>query len=265
MRFSKDGLTEFSGKVDKKLRHLVRRPLIIAKHAMANQSGAERFIFHHIPKCAGTSAVDALTNWFVVVKDYPPPWAESSDPEGYKAFCDRPIDLQKLKPYQILVGHFHVDQSYLQQRYPDWKSHGFKLFTFVRNPLELQISQYKYEIKMKRMSASENLEHRLMLRPNWIAERFPCTESNYQQVLDRYAFVATVDNYQKAFDRLANLVGKPPIHLKNYNSTEKRQFKLSDSFISEFKDRHALDYKIYEYARERERDEVRATEDLVTA
>lgn len=247
-----DSIADFAQKADKKLRHLIRRPKTWAQYCLDSEKPTERYIFHHIPKCAGTSAVDALTNWFIVLKDYAPGWSESSDLPAYKAYCDNPLDLAKIKPYQILVGHFHVDQSYLHQRYPEWQAQGFKLITFLRDPLALQISQYKYEIKMKRVSADEILEHRLMLRPNWIAERFPVTELNYQKVLDQYAFVGTMDNYQAAFNRLASMIGKPPVDLKSYNTTKKRSFNLSEEFISEFKDANSLDYKLYEYAQKLE-------------
>lgn len=260
MNVSPGSVIEIAQKVDKKIRHLYRRPSVWLKHQTSSEKSTQRFIFHHIPKCAGTSAVDALTHWFIVHRDYAPGWSESSDLEAYQAFCDNPMDLAKFKPYDMLVGHFHVNKTYLHQRYPDWKSEGFKLVTFVREPLALQLSQYKYEIKMQRMSADKNLEHRLMLRPNWIAERFPCTEDNYIDVLDQYAFIGTMDDYQAAFNRLAKLVGKPPVDLKTYNTTQNQSFNLSEEFISEFKEVNALDYKIYEYAQKREL--IAATEEI---
>lgn len=236
-------------KIDKKLRHYARVPKIWLKYQVDRNTNSERYIFHHIPKCGGTSAVDVLTNWFVVLKDYPVGWSIEDNPHIYQKFCDNPKDLDKLKPYQILVGHYHREQSFLHQRYPDWKDRGYRVFTFLREPLELQISLYHYEIRNHRILNNEPIEKRLLLRNNYVASLMPCDDSNYLQMFERYFFIGIMEKYQESFDRLSKLLGKAPVKLKKYNESSRKNISLSDEFISEFKELNQLDYKIYNYGK----------------
>lgn len=236
-------------KVDKKLRHYLRIPKTLVKYALRKDRSSPRYIFHHIPKCGGTSAVDALTNWFIVLKDYPLGWSDEDNYCIYRKFCARPIDLNQVKPYQLLVGHYHLENSFLHQRYPNWKKKGYRLFTFLRDPLELQISLYYYEIRNKRISAEEPIEERLLLRQNFIASLMHCNNSNYLEVLHQYHFIGIVEKYQESFDRLARLMNKPAVKLKIYNESPRQDYQLSESFIARFKARNQLDYKIYDYSK----------------
>lgn len=59
-------------KIDKKARQLFRQSRVrLAALTEREQERGRRYIFHHIPKCGGTSAVDALSHWFVLIKDKP--------------------------------------------------------------------------------------------------------------------------------------------------------------------------------------------------
>jgi hypothetical protein len=238
-------------KIDKKLRHYSRIPKIWTQYQLSDkQDGSERYVFHHLPKCAGTSAVDALTNWFMVLKDYPVGWSDENKSQVYQKFCDNSIDLDKLKPYQILVGHYHLEQSFLHQRYPNWKEKGYKVFTFFRDPLELRISLYHYEIRNNRFTDDEPLEKQLLQhKQNYVAGLMPCDDSNYMEVLQRYFFIGIVEKYQESFDWLSKLIGKPPIKLKTYNESTRKSLNLSDDLIAEFKEINQLDYKIYNYGK----------------
>ncbi|MGL5078344.1 MAG: hypothetical protein ACRDBG_21305, partial [Waterburya sp.] len=55
--------------------------------------------------------------------------------------------------------------------------------------------------------------------------------------------------YQESFDLLLRLIDKPPVKLKIYNESSRKNIKLSDEFISEFKEINQLDYKIYNYGK----------------
>ena len=237
-------------KIDKKLRHYSRMPKTWIKYQLDQTNNSERYIFHHMPKCAGTSAVDALTNWFIVLKDYPVGWSIRDNPGAYQEYCNNPKNLDQIKPYQILVGHYLAEQSFLDQRYPNWEDKGYRVFTFLRDPLELRISLYYYEIRNNRISADEPLEKQLLQhKRNYIAGLLPCKDSNYLEVLERYFFIGIVEKYQESFDLLSKLVDKPPIELKTYNISPRKNLKLSDETISEFKEINQLDYKIYDYGK----------------
>ena len=243
-------MNNLAKKIDKKIRQYSRIPKIWTKYQLGQRNNSERYIFHHMPKCAGTSAVDALTNWFVVLKDYPMGWGSEDSPKAYQKYCDNPKNLDRIKPYQILVGHYLAEPSFLHQRYPNWQDKGYQVFTFLRDPLEQRISLYYYEIRNNRISADEPLEKQLLQhKKNYIAGLLPCDDSNYLEVLQRYFFIGIVEKYQESFDELSRLMGKPPINLKAYNESKRKNLKLSAETISEFKEINQLDYKIYDYGK----------------
>lgn len=243
-------MSDLTKKIDKKLRQYSRIPGIWAEYQLGQSNNNKRYIFHHMPKCAGTSAVDALTKYFVVLKDYPVGWSRVDNPNAYQEYCNNPKNLDKIKPYQILVGHYLAEQSFFHQRYPNWQEKGYQVFTFLRDPLELRTSLYYYEIRNNRISADEPLENQLLQhKKNYMAGLLPCDDSNYLEVLKRYFFIGIVEKYQESFDKLSELIDKPPITLKTYNQSKRKNTKLSAETISEFKEINQLDYKIYNYGK----------------
>ena len=242
-------MNEIYKKVDKKLRQYSRRPIIFSKYVLDRKPDNSRYIFHHMPKCGGTSAVDALTNWFIVLKDYPVGWSDEDNYPVYQKFCNHPKNLDKIKPYQLIVGHYHLDKSHLSQRYPDWKNKGYRLFTFLREPLDLQISLYYYEIRNRRIPTNTPIEERLLLRNNYMAFSLQCDEDNYLDVLEQYFFIGIMEKYQQSFNLLSNMMDKPSVKLKNYNCGSRQKYNLSASFIDEFRAKNQLDYKIYDYGK----------------
>jgi len=104
------------------------------------------YIFHHIPKCAGTSTIFALRHWFLIVKDY---W-RSYHPEEIPYFIRHRVRLQSLRSYHCLCGHFELPKTRLDKRYPEvLPNQNFKIFTFIRDPLQVKISLYYYEKKTR--------------------------------------------------------------------------------------------------------------------
>ena len=150
----------------------------------------------------------------------------------------------------MVVGHYHLDKSHLNQRYPQWKNQGYRLFTFFRDPLDLQISLYYYEILNGRIPAGEPMKERLLLRNNYMAFSLQCNENNYLEILEQYFFIGIMEKYQQSFDLLSKMLGKPPVKLKTYNRSSRGQYDLSADFIDEFKAKNKLDYQIYNYGKQ---------------
>ena len=206
------------------------------------------YVFHHIPKCGGTSVREVLHSWFIIFYDY-----------RRRGTLDYPekVDLNSWRSAHCLCGHFEMDGYYLHQRYPEvFISNRFKVFTFVRDPLQVQLSLFRYEKKYG-VNKTEHIEEHLFLRPNYIAHRLLATMDNYREVIDRYFFVGILENGQASLDLLADIIGKPrkslPWKNRTQNTLESRSStnNLSEELVERFRSDSALDYLIYNYCVEK--------------
>ena len=199
------------------------------------------YVFHHIPKCGGTSVKKALERWFILVKDYS---YRRRDIEHSR------IDTSRLKPYHCLCGHFELPETHLAVRYPELREGDAKVFTFIRDPLQFKISHYYYWKKTgKNWFYTDNLSEFIFLRPNYLAECMGCNSSNYTELIDSYFYVGVAEDLQASFDTLANLLNRKTQNLSQENSTDRGSNKdgLSNTIVSQFKKQNELDYKIYDY------------------
>jgi len=169
------------------------------------------YVFHHIPKCGGSSLLKVLNRWFRVVHDYRESWGKGQP---------RKIDLSKLKCIHCLSGHFDHDGIYLFQRYPEvMNSNNYRLITFLRDPLQTKLSLYRFE-KSKRGDSVALTEH-LFSRPNYMSNRFPLTKTNYKQILDSYFFVGVIEKAQECVDFLSMELDKKTVKMPIVNATAK--------------------------------------------
>jgi hypothetical protein len=203
-------------------------------------------VFHHIPKCSGTSVVNVLGRWFFLKEDY-------------RAFVDgdwranKRIDLNRLGNRNCLVGHFDYSGVYLCDRYPLILSDPrYFLFTFVRDPLATKISLFRYE-KQSGVISDMTLEQHLLTRDNYIANCLVCGSENVEDILSRYDFIGVTEYIDESFRQLAGRLDRKLITVPRINSTLERAqgIQIAPKLIEEFKERNALDYRIYRYAIQR--------------
>ncbi|HMS65641.1 MAG TPA: hypothetical protein PKD83_10365 [Ignavibacteria bacterium] len=206
------------------------------------------YIFHHLIKCGGTSLAETIENWFQVEIDR----VEFSG--NVNNFIKYKLNTLNLTSDNCIISHFQFDGVFLHQRYPELieKKNEYKIFTFIRDPLNFRASLYYYT-KNDEWNTGYPLEEVISNDENLISKLIPCDENNYKEVLDRYFFIGIVERMQESFDILAELLNKKKLTLPFANRSEKddQLSKLSPEFISEFKRKNKLDYMIYDYCTEK--------------
>ena len=208
------------------------------------------YVFHHIPKCGGTSVRAALDEWFAVNDDYTPPSLVEPQP---------PITLKSLSRNNCIAGHFGHEGHYLDQRYPALfagfrAKHRYRVFSFLREPLQMRCSLYRHELKQG-VAQAPDLASAIMTFPNYYSRILHVTEDTWRERLNAYFFIGDVDDLQDSFNVLAKLINKPEVMLPSVNTTVANRddslSALSQEQIEAFKAANALDYEIYRWARER--------------
>lgn len=203
----------------------------------------------HIPKCGGQSFLSVLENWFgneCIHRHYRNP--DSSQ-------LPHPIENFESNRPHVIHGHFNRKQKFgLNDYYPQ----ANQFLTFVRDPLQMQISLFHY--RLKRFNKNENLPSSynpkedlntyLMRAKPFMLNYFHAglTIDNFKEYLEtKFIFLGVVEYFQDSLNCLSRILRKeelpsPKINQGNY------KLDVSDKTISEFKQRCTLEYAIYEYA-----------------
>lgn len=205
------------------------------------------YFFHHLPKCGGTSVREALENWFHVNDDHTLE-GESEQP---------PIDLAELNSHNCISGHFGHEGHYIDQRYPKVftgyrAAKRYRVFTFLRDPLEMRCSLYRHDVKLGRQQYP-NLAAAIQPFNNYYSRILRVNESNWREKLDQYFFVGDADQLQMSFDILSQLINRPPVSLPKTNTTKVDLQSSVDSLtptqVANFRAQNSLDYLMYQYVK----------------
>ncbi len=246
----------------------------------------------HIPKTAGTSIAHVLRTWFNS-REFPqmhnhPSVAKILMPMQFDLLLQRfmecgfythyynhyinmpPRRIPLGRKYGLLLrksisecvhGHFEyaVDGGDIFHFYP----RALQFITFLRDPLDMELSMYQYQKAMitkgavywtgERIVEStryKNVDHWLEDRESYLLEYFPwgLSESNFNEVLHRhFIHIGVVEQLQRSVDILADKLGKPRIKVPRMNPTRRIE-KPSNKTISAFMERRKLEYALYDFA-----------------
>jgi len=210
------------------------------------------YIYHHLMKCGGTSVTMALQDWFKLELDHIDVGSHKIELNHYLKFK---LNLEVINSDSCIVSHFHFDGTFLHQRYPEVlnPNNNFRIFTFVREPLALRVSLYYFE---RKRGGFKNLTLKSYIKSsgtNFLAKLFPCDESNYKEVLDRYFFIGITEKMQESIDKLGKLINgkKIVVPMVNTSQKDKQLEELGPEYIDNFKEKNKLEYLIYDYCLEK--------------
>ena len=215
-------------------------------------------IYTHIPKCAGTSIVIMLRNWFGdsyhklnqdEKKDIMLPKVETRDESG-----------AWLRGVKCIHGHFNHGRGYgLPYYYPEVDQY----FTILRDPFDLVVSMYffakgrsakgEFWFRGRRVDFTlqfPSVDHYVRAYPYWLFNHLPqdLTLDNVEQCLrKRFVYVGIIEDLQLSVTNLAKILGKPDFELPQLNVSnydEKVPTYLRERFYYDY----PLLKRVYDFA-----------------
>lgn len=215
-------------------------------------------ISQHIPKCAGTSFIKVLSKWYGL--------------GFYKHYFDhaksrvprRPASLRFVKKFIPVCIHGHFDYEKDGVGIFDLYPEAVQLITVVRDPLEMQLSLYFYMKRMiehgdmywkgkqvKEMKYGGDIDAWVELRPSYMMRFFPfdINIENYKTVLSQnFIHIGVTENMQLTVDILAEKLKRKKVVVTEENKT-RREYYPSETSIKIFKEKHRMEYMVYEYSK----------------
>ena len=209
----------------------------------------------HIPKCAGTSFIGVLKEWFGK-KLYLHYFDEKNNkmPPRYnlKTWPFR----RKFKRGLCIHGHFNKTRGFgVMDYYPEVD----QFITILREPFEIAVSNYFFVKKLGEESFRAGRPHRIEENLNDYLKKhnkshlllfmpYEMTMDNYEEILEKhFVYVGIAEDLQTSVDVLANKLGFLSVEVERRNIAE-RDEEVSEEVKQEFINNNQLEYAIYEWA-----------------
>ncbi len=187
-------------------------------------SHKHKFIFIHIPKCAGTTICHSLINnlYFKLPRR--------------QAWMFNKLNLNIAEVFKVTTDHgnsLELDQhdtfrdikNYLDKKNLNIDEY-FK-FSFMRNPWERRVSQYEYAKRMAKEKGEDwAIEISLMSFYEFITERNDSQLNWVSNEKNNVAvdFLASGRNLQQDFNKICKKIGIPHIELPHKNKTKHKHY-----------------------------------------
>lgn len=218
------------------------------------------WLFHHIPKTAGTSMTKELRQCFPpycnihAERDEDQSNRQDSLGHAVKTFLENYPEYQ----FQSASGHLrlkHIRQ--IAEAIPNMRT-----FTFLRDPVARVISEYRYTRTPKHPGYKQNIErypsiHEYIEEPvnqnkmwAFVAPRNQdVTKVSLRNVFNRYAFIGTLENFADDFAFLTGLIGCPKAPAARENATKPQKenvVEITEELISRIMEVNARDIAFYD-------------------
>lgn len=217
---------------------------------MIDYDPREPLIFLHIPKTAGSS-VRAIfkawygNGWFDHYFDL----KEGGRPPKHDLF-----EMAPLSTRSTIFGHFNrARQLGVQDYYPN----ATQFITIMRDPFEQMLSAYFFLRRWRdvfeahrEVPGDDIVQHIQTYRSN-ILDFFPCaiTPDNYEAVIEsQFVEIGLTEHLEQSMTRIASKLGFifTPDMLGHENSTV-RDKSVDKVLRDQFRERHALEYTVYDF------------------
>ncbi|MDO6460993.1 sulfotransferase family 2 domain-containing protein [Granulosicoccaceae sp. 1_MG-2023] len=219
------------------------------------------WIFHHIPKTAGSSLTRELS---VVLPPYRNVFAEhprSGADQGTDAMMSSVesfLEADRSVNYRSVSGHFRLPHlSRIREAIP-----ASRMFTFLRQPAERLISDYRYAKTPKHPLYREFAE-KFPTIEHYIED--PCSQNkmwrfvtaggqeagdeSLARIFRNYAFIGTLESLSEDWSFLTSIVGCPKVMTARVNVTkaqDNNEVQYAPHLYQRIRELNAKDYLLYE-------------------
>lgn len=218
----------------------------------------------HIPKCAGTSFIEVLKQWYGR-RFYRHYFDERKGRMPKKINLERGL-LGPRKRGVCIHGHFNGQRGFgVRDYYPEVD----QFITIIRDPFELHLSNFFFMKKLgstmyrdgKPINDATDNDYDLAtyLRESarsFMLMHFPfeLTMENHRELLDEhFVYVGVTDDMQASVDRLAEKLGFPTVEVPVVN-VSKRKEPIPEGARERFIEANPVEWAVYQYALEHYRE-----------
>lgn len=224
------------------------------------------WILLHIPKTAGTSLTEELSNYmapyrniFVDYEDLDTPFVQRLSDS-----VDRFIADLRHKDYRSCSGHLTYDLvARIQLARPE-----ARVVTFLRNPVDRVISDYRYQCSAMHPGSEafreafprietyvdSKVSQNKMAHMIWGSDAFPTTEELIAHAGRQFTFIGLVEMYSLSFSCMLEAMGHPGVqpqaHARKTPDTAETKVAVTPELRDHIASQNLLDQALYDYTRD---------------